>query len=241
MKTILLLFSILSFLFYVSFSQYVLSITLEIYKNDSIKIEEIKVRPGNPTAIEIPGNYKLQILDKNKRIINETKFRAIFYILSDPPTPTNSAYFHVRFLYDKNVEYKYLKIYKDEREIFSTEFSLCNLNGICEEYESYLSCPTDCPLNKKDGVCIKEKDGVCDPDCLLGIDLDCIEEKQKEKQKICLNIKDGICEEDCEEDPDCIIEGSRIPIAPLLLFFVIILSAFLFFYFYRRAKYIKRL
>ncbi|MEM5870937.1 MAG: hypothetical protein QXX04_01060 [Candidatus Aenigmatarchaeota archaeon] len=239
-KVYLFLFFItilLQFLFYISLSQSVLSILFEIYKNDSVKIDEIKVRIGNPTIFTIPGNYKLQILDKNKKVINETTFQPVFYILTDPPIETDFAVIHVRFLYDKNIEYRYLKIYKDEREIFSKEFSLCNYNKICDEYESYLSCPSDCPLDSRDGVCIKDRDGICDPDCLPGIDPDCVELKPN---IICLNIKDGICDENCIDDPDCIIETTRFPIW-IIFIIIIIISLFLFIHYYKKVKYIKKL
>lgn len=49
-------------------------------------------------------------------------------------------------------------------------------NKICEIQENYLECPQDCPLNKKDNLCLPYKDKICDPDCSLfrNSDPDCI-------------------------------------------------------------------
>jgi hypothetical protein len=48
---------------------------------------------------------------------------------------------------------------------------LCNTDGKCDSTENFLSCPSDCPPNHKDGFCIYISDGVCDPDCIF--DEDC--------------------------------------------------------------------
>ena len=47
---------------------------------------------------------------------------------------------------------------------------LCNNNGNCEGLETYHSC-SDCNINAKDNECIKQDDGLCDPDCYY--DADC--------------------------------------------------------------------
>ena len=46
-------------------------------------------------------------------------------------------------------------------------------NGICEKMETAVDCPQDCKESANDGICIYEKDDVCDPDCRKGIDPDC--------------------------------------------------------------------
>jgi len=50
---------------------------------------------------------------------------------------------------------------------------LCNKDGYCDKTENNLSCPGDCPLETEDEYCLADKDGVCDPDCMAGIDPDC--------------------------------------------------------------------
>ena len=50
-------------------------------------------------------------------------------------------------------------------------------DGACQSFENYSICQKDCEPNGNDGYCFKEKNGVCDPDCLgLGgelADADC--------------------------------------------------------------------
>ena len=44
---------------------------------------------------------------------------------------------------------------------------------ICQEYESYESCPQDCPSGGRDGFCDGISDAICDPDCTGKTDIDC--------------------------------------------------------------------
>ena len=47
-------------------------------------------------------------------------------------------------------------------------------DSICDNTESYLNCPKDCPSGRRDGYCDGVRDGKCDPDCLKNEDPDCI-------------------------------------------------------------------
>lgn len=51
----------------------------------------------------------------------------------------------------------------------------CNQNKICEteEDENSYTCPQDCSPKDKDDLCDMRSDGICDPDCAPGEDLDC--------------------------------------------------------------------
>jgi hypothetical protein len=51
----------------------------------------------------------------------------------------------------------------------------CNKNRMCETNldENALTCPQDCPSDRRDGLCNPRKDDVCDPDCAAGADPDC--------------------------------------------------------------------
>ena len=51
------------------------------------------------------------------------------------------------------------------------EDSSCG-NGICNSFDTYYSCPIDCPSGSYDNYCDNEKDDVCDPDC-INSDSDC--------------------------------------------------------------------
>jgi len=53
---------------------------------------------------------------------------------------------------------------------------LCNYDGVCDGMEDYNTCSSDCAINAKDGLCIKQEqgfgDGLCDSDCYN--DADCV-------------------------------------------------------------------
>ncbi|MEA3254211.1 MAG: hypothetical protein U9Q22_00060 [Candidatus Altiarchaeota archaeon] len=68
----------------------------------------------------------------------------------------------------------------------------CNANKVCEGglNENSINCPEDCPSGFEDAICNPVEDGVCDPDCPAGLDLDCI-------KSVC---GDGRCEELKGED-----------------------------------------
>ena len=61
---------------------------------------------------------------------------------------------------------------------FSIAHRLCNNNGVCDAEESTVSC-NDCKPDKPDNVCIALDDNICDPDCALGVDIDCIRQQTK--------------------------------------------------------------
>lgn len=54
----------------------------------------------------------------------------------------------------------------------------CNENGECEpdKGENYKYCSEDCPSGSQDGYCDGVEEGICDPDCTIGKDPDCVEE-----------------------------------------------------------------
>jgi len=44
----------------------------------------------------------------------------------------------------------------------------------CNRWENSISCPEDCPVEVSDGYCAGVKDGICDPDCNMTSDEDCL-------------------------------------------------------------------
>ena len=177
----------------------VLYLQLEVFKNDTVILKNLEVMVGR-TSYHSEGNYKVQLLDDDKNIISEKSLDINFQIMTDPPQEINSSPVSMRFDYDPSI--RYLKVFRNETEIFFKDINTCNNNTICEDLESYLSCPSDCSLNSIDGICIKDKDGICDPDCSEGADPDCV-------SAVC---GDGICQEsetykscpdDCEKPELC--------------------------------------
>ena len=60
------------------------------------------------------------------------------------------------------------------------EISFCNndgtcqpcFEGLCNVIENFLTCPNDCHSGSHDNFCDLQRDGICDPDCVL-FDFDC--------------------------------------------------------------------
>lgn len=62
----------------------------------------------------------------------------------------------------------------------SFEEGVCG-DGVCVLGENYNNCPQDCPSGSSDFYCDGILDGICDPDCTLEEDIDCL-------------CGDGVCE-----------------------------------------------
>ena len=66
-----------------------------------------------------------------------------------------------------------VELYHGDKLIYTAPLDFCNGNGVCDTTETYQTCKKDCPLDRKDGVCMAVQDKTCDPDCLAGVDSDC--------------------------------------------------------------------
>ena len=73
---------------------------------------------------------------------------------------------------------KQLIIYNEENEkvleIPVLQFADTCGNNVCDPQESYESCPADCVSGGTDDYCDSIADNICDPDCLLQQDTDCL-------------------------------------------------------------------
>ena len=164
-------------------SDQVLELNIRIYPNDTVKEEKIILRRGKPTDYYQKGeDYNLVVTDKSGKVMWSQKFNIYFDYMG--PVVSDIDYSGVRYEffpfsykipYDRQM-YE-LKLYHDEKVIYTKILNFCNKNGICESTETYLTCPGDCPLNQRDGICIPNSDGVCDPDCAEGVDPDCVVEE----------------------------------------------------------------
>jgi hypothetical protein len=135
-------------------------------------LNELTLSEGIETRFFNPGEYEIDILGQDNLILYSRNLSVNFFILSDPPMPTNKSELTIKIPYDPNM--KFLEVRKGDKLLLSKEISLCNNNGICEtDFENFLSCPQDCPLDKNDSYCLKEADGICDKDCFEGVDPDC--------------------------------------------------------------------
>lgn len=150
----------------------ILSISIEVYRNDSVRINYIRMENTTPTKYIPKGDYKIELLDHQEKTVASIPLSIAFTIMSDPPITMNSSIINLRIPYQQGL--RYFVLYRNQSRILFQTIDPCNANGICDtKYESYLTCPQDCPLDRVDGICIKAADKKCDPDCGEGLDPDC--------------------------------------------------------------------
>lgn len=141
-----------------------------ISSNDSVSLNNMMIVEGKTTAWT-EGNYKIQILDSSNNIISSQLLPIEFFISGFGEM--NTTVVEARFSNYENA--KKMQLLKDNKTIFETTIALCNNNKVCDKYENFLSCPTDCPSGSSDGYCDHQKDGKCDPDCATEADEDCLQ------------------------------------------------------------------
>lgn len=155
-----------------AFSEKVLSVSMDICRNDSVKARAIDLEDAYPSRYISQGIYRLEIVNGSGAVVYKTDFNMAFVLLTNPPKTVDCSPINMRIPYRDSMNQ--LSIYRNDTKIFSRTLSLCNNNGMCNPgYETFLSCPGDCPLDRKDGICLSNVDGACDPDCDPGVDPDC--------------------------------------------------------------------
>jgi hypothetical protein len=156
----------------IALAENILHIELTIYPNETAILNEMTLSEGIETRFLNPGEYEIDMLGQDNLSLYSRNFSVNFFILSDPPMPANKSELTLKIPYDP--EMNILEVYKGDKLILSKEINLCNNNRLCEtDYENFLSCPKDCPLDKNDSYCLNKSDGICDPDCFEGVDPDC--------------------------------------------------------------------
>lgn len=148
-----------------------------IYDDNTVILESFNTYDG---TYERPlfGNpdYVMEIKDKEDNIVEQLELPVIFY---HPDIGIiNQVSILVKLPY--NPDWKSMQIYHSGNLIFQKDIEdyFCNNNNICEKNENYVSCEKDCPSGIKDGWCDRKVDNICDPDCLEGIDKDCLKEEK---------------------------------------------------------------
>jgi hypothetical protein len=156
-------------------AQEVLWVDLTIDKNDAVVLDSLQVYPGRPTSIMPEGDYSLRLYTADNEQLYSHSIRVLFYVMSNPPAPVEEQL--VSVLLPTFPDMHTFRVYKGEEEIYSVELDLCNGDGVCGSFESAISCPGDCDPAIADDFCIKEENGICDPDCNEGVDPDCAEDE----------------------------------------------------------------
>lgn len=210
-------------------STQLIDLNIVIYPDDTVIEDTIILRYGRPTRYYQKGEeYKLTVVDEGGKVLWSQAFNIYFdytgpvYLDVDYSEIKYTNFpFSYRIPYTRGM-YKLVLHHKD-KVIFSKIVNFCNNDKVCDTTETYLTCPGDCPLDQKDKICINRNEGICDPDCLAGVDPDCKGECGNEVCNInenygtcpqdcssgrrdgyCDREEDERCDPDCkEEDPDC--------------------------------------
>ncbi|MEM4598074.1 MAG: hypothetical protein QW400_00065 [Candidatus Diapherotrites archaeon] len=190
-KTTLLIFILLAFFLAGAYSDETKVISASIYYDINflnVELVEIKAIYGYVSVEEFPGNATLFLLAGDGQELYKGRFGFIepILVVSPPRADINyNANAGTGVIYPNDtIKQIFLPYFEDAAKIrivfdinkeivFDIKERLCNRNGICDKEESTISC-SDCKPNEKDGVCVAHNDGVCDPDCLIGVDSDCL-------------------------------------------------------------------
>ena len=157
----------------------IVDIALTIYSNDSVNADRITLLEGEPGGFyQTEGNYRISLVNS----VDSSLFNASLQLYFDYDGPVIDTVDYSSINYSSRSisckipyqpEMDELRLYHDANLIFSQTINFCDQDGSCDLGESYLTCPSDCPMNKKDYICVTAQDGYCDPDCALRADLDC--------------------------------------------------------------------
>jgi hypothetical protein len=160
----------------------------------NLELQELKAMYGYASSEELPGNATLYLLSDDQQVLYKLRvaFTEPIFVVNPPlvDIDTNEVVGSQGIEYPEegmkqiNVPYyenaTSIKIAFDTNESFIMSIAdrLCNNNGICDAEESSISCD-DCEPDMPDNVCIAFDDNVCDPDCALGVDIDCVRQQAK--------------------------------------------------------------
>ncbi len=159
-------------------TQQIMDISFTVFRNGTVKDSQIILTEGRPTTYYHNGgdfrfeisedvstvveNFIMSSFNYNGPVFSDTDYSNVTYETSD---------LNFRVPYEKS--YEKITLYHGENVSIYTDLDFCNNDTICGNTETYNTCPSDCPLDEQDKICINAIDGVCDPDCLIGVDPDC--------------------------------------------------------------------
>ncbi len=98
-------------------------------------------------------------------------FAPSFMILSDPPIEVNES--EILLYVPYSADAKFLRVYKGNELKLEVNILklICNLDSKCNNFETYLSCSSDCKWYSQDTICNSRYDDLyCDPDCEFDTD-----------------------------------------------------------------------
>jgi hypothetical protein len=236
----------------------VLEINFDITDNITVSGFSASVIDGRPSLVS-QGSCMVMIQGADRNTLWTSGYDLAFQAF-DAETPVTKMHYTDKIPYSGNM--KTVDVIYNGIPVFSAELNLCNDDGSCGQNENYLSCPADCPLDKKDSLCIAKPDSVCDPDCLEGYDPDCIKPRSNcgdgfcgvaddenfascaidcsgASDGICDKQNDAVCDPDCAErdDTDCRTKEDENPfVIPVVAVLIICIIAVAVFMSYRRTR-----
>jgi len=161
----------------------------------NVNVDDIQLVYGYPTENQPEGRHIAQLLDRQLSELYHLKFyleESFPTIPESVPRKDINTYFEdmgstweatLYFPYFEDAEF--IAIGSDDGNLMAfvgLREELCNHDSKCNGNENFLSCKSDCPLNKSDNYCYPQKDEVCDPDCIQGLDPDCAGKANGNKQ-----------------------------------------------------------
>jgi len=160
----------------------VIDIGFNIDKKDNVELTALDIGKGERQRFfdEETGPYQLSIMDSNGDVLDNHSFDVDFWVYSDPPAPLNYSSHRYRLKYYSTAAE--IVIEHNGKEIFQRNLSAegnCTENNICGNSENAFNCFRDCGPSSHDEYCTGLADRVCDPDCNMSEDIDCINTSQQ--------------------------------------------------------------
>ncbi|MBS3052254.1 MAG: hypothetical protein J4428_02710 [Candidatus Aenigmarchaeota archaeon] len=149
---IIILFSLILLSVKVSAFQEVIVIDLDLYRNNSIVLNELKIISGIPdTEANDEGNYHITLLSEEKNEVFKTNFDLEFTATEEEQTENEmtemildkiNLYFRLPYYSEANA----IQIYHNEELLFEKKLPIKEIcgNKICEQNENADNCYSDC-------------------------------------------------------------------------------------------------
>ena len=160
-------------------NQTIVDITLHITPADGVKDVKM-IRTYGRASPDLPakGSYRVRTLAEGGNVSWQRDFDVYFdyygsRVLGADYANVSYDAKSVSFRIPSNATDRTVELYHGDKLIYTAPLDFCNGNGVCDTTETYQTCKKDCPLDRKDGVCMAVQDKTCDPDCLAGVDTDC--------------------------------------------------------------------
>ena len=149
-----------------TFAQKVMELKIDFYQNGNVFLKGFKLVDGTPTQEKgaIGSVYNLQVFDEKGRPAYEQTIKPIYF----PGSSMTSLFITVPYqeFYDTLVIKQGSQIHI--RKSIHTLF--CNLNQVCDGFETDQTCVEDCAPETLI-ACKSSRDGTCDSSC--NTDPDC--------------------------------------------------------------------